>query len=339
MTTNRLFLLLLIPALLLLTACETNEDTYHPPGQYPSNFSVNANGSNLQMYDARVIGIGNVFYVDDQTIFYQNSKLMRRDLNGITYFQIVPDSMSCSGLLVDKAAQLLYFIGNGDLYRCGFWGENLTNLTPQNSKTLAEPHRPGTGRYITMVGRVGYVAGIITNYDLETGQLTEYFELPRAWEAFYNPEYNSFIYQDRLEIKKIDADGQNLSTLLATPYQGYDLQQSFDDRYLFIRVGPQAYYSGAFWVYDYDQQNLRSLGNSSAYTLAENRNMVYAVRGDSDWSQLTRINLDTGWSDVIFDGFWEDFRMTGASFLTIRSDEGRIYVKARFVKDKRGLVQ
>lgn len=334
----RMLALLLCALLLGMTACETNEDTYNPP-HYPSNFSINPNGSNLQMYDARVIGIGNVFYVDDQTIFYQNSKLMRRDLSGITYFQIVPDSMNCTALIVDKTAQLLYFIGNGDLYRCGFWGENLTNLTPQNSKTLAEPHRPGNGRYITMVGRVGYVAGIITNYDLETGELTEYFELPRAWEAFYNPEYNSFIYQDRLEIKKIDADGENLSTLLATPYQVYDLQQSFDDRYIFIRVSPQAYYSGAFWVYDHDQQSMASLGNSSAYTLAENRNMVYAVRGDSDWSQLVRINMDTGWSDVIFDGIWDNFRMNGASFLKIRSDEGRIYVKARFIKDDKGLVQ
>ena len=110
----RFGLLLCIVVLIALSACGTNDDPVSPSWN-PSNFSINPNGSNMQVHDARVIGIGNVFYEDDDTIFYLSSKLMRKDLNGITYFQIVPDSLTCAGdncLIIKREEQRLYFIGN-----------------------------------------------------------------------------------------------------------------------------------------------------------------------------------------------------------------------------------
>lgn len=336
----KLGMLLCLLALFALTACENNEDPYDPPGEQLSNFSVNSNGSFLQMYDARVIGIGDVFYVDDQTIFYLSAKLMRKDLNGITYFQLVPDSLACAAdgcLIVDQSNQKLYFIGNGDLYSCGFWGENLENLTPGNSKSLAEPHLSGDGRFITMVGRIGSVLGAMTTYDLETGALTEYSDLPRAWEAFYNHEYGSFVYRDQYEFNIINSDGSNLVNLMTFRYY-FDMQQSFDGRYIFAKAQPQDNFADTLWVYDYDQHSLLNRGRTVLFEAAANRNVFYAVQRDNIKAQLVKVNLDTGGSDVIFRNY-EDYYLSGAYFLKVRSDEGRIYVKGIFGKENKGLLR
>jgi len=168
--------------------------------------SIDTDGNNLVSADPRLYGntysypylheYGKPYYFSDDEVFYVDSGITRKGLDQAPLL-ITPDSLQCTDkrwLAINPELRMLYFAANGDLYECGFNGQPLRNLTPDNTSILQNPTLSEDYRYISAIIKVNGSYDHIVRLDLQTLELTETEGALQTDIAWYNSYQNDHYY-------------------------------------------------------------------------------------------------------------------------------------------------
>jgi len=186
----RIICILLLLPMLMITGCF--DDFVPGPDYCPC--SLDPDGSNFRVYDARLYSNirGRAYYVKDDLVFYAGTQIMKAPLGSNAPVIITPTSHTLSNdgiIAIDLPRQRLYYAFGGDIYQCGFSGENLINLSDTIDQPLSVPALSDDRNYLTAISN-----GKISRFDIANGVWTQ-LELP-VWVryAVYLSAESSFYY-------------------------------------------------------------------------------------------------------------------------------------------------
>lgn len=338
MVTKQRLLMILMAVLMLL--CISCDDMIFSFEVYSS---IDIDGRNLLTNDNRLYlqSEADPLYVSDQAIFHLSSTIKKRRLSETVTRRIIPDSLICntnSYLAISATEEKLYFCANGDLYSCDFDGNQLTNLTPDNTVTLIQPKLSEDGRYITMIRLQNNFYGSIYRIDLQSGEHVEVTPIPLTDYAVYKSSEDRYYYFSYGSAYSKDADG-TITRIISqeNPYGSKDSKIGYSHDLRYFATVLTSIYGETYPLKIYDTQSgeTRQIDRCQSFAFSPAENKVIYSSNAYDMRDVRCLDLDTGNTNLLFDGIFLDKFFTSINTFNIRNDGQKLYFKgyAYYQKD------
>jgi hypothetical protein len=326
---------LLLPALALLCLFLSSCDDIVYDGMSTA-CSINTDGTGLRNWDDRLYGTtysynyyqryGYPFYYSDDEVFYIGAKVTRKGL-GLAPLWLTPDSLVCSDqrwLALKPDTRKLYFSANGDLYECGFGGEALRNLTPDNTQTLLRPSLSEDGRYLTAIRKVSYYGGYIgpiVRLDLQTLELSEVAVTPLADFAWYNSLQDKYYYHALGRLYRM-AEGDAAPQLLMEASGTDCVYAASHDRRWFALLA-----NNNLQVYDCFTNEATDLGKCYSFAFLPQAKGIIVSKVVYQMSDLRLYDPETWDYSLIFDGIIGKDYMSWINWIDPRWDGNALFFR------------
>lgn len=348
-------LFLLIAILLMLFACETD-------GALPDQLfsSLCGDGSCINIGDPRlkIDSHANTFYISDDLVFHLGTDLFRHSIITGSETRLSPDGMKITDteyMAIDKENQLLYFAANNSIYQIDFDGQNITRLSSADNRTYSAPALSSCGQYLTAV-----CDGNIARYKLSTQQWA-YVEAPDmvlyavyasdedAYYYFYKQDSNNSSFSIT-KLCKLDAATLTVTELMSQIYDTPPqtgakivLQTSSSNRYFAMQsVSPPWQDFNFFWgygawqrfpnmlkVYDRTSGLVTDIPDSFTFSFVPDTEILLYSHLKYGMADLISLDLSTGESTMIWDGFYEDISYSySITRIYPRHDGGYLFIDA-----------
>jgi hypothetical protein len=349
-------MLSLIAILLMLFACET--DVVSPDQLFSS---LCGDGSCLSIGDPRlkIDSYANTFYVSDDLVFHLSTDLFRHSIVTGSETRLNPVGIKITDteyMAIDKENQLLYFSANYSIYQIGFDGQNITRLSPADNRIYSAPALSSCGQYLTAI-----CDGNIARYEFSTQQWV-YVEAPdMVLYAVYASDEDAYYYfykqQDYsnnnfgiTKLCRLDAASLTITELMSQfydtpPQTGAKLlfQTSSSSRYFAMQsVSPPWQDISFFWGYGpwqrfpnmlnvYDRSNAQviDIPDSFTFSFVPDTEILLYSHLKYGMADLISLDLSTGESTMIWDGFYEDISYSySITRIYPRHDGGYLFIDA-----------
>lgn len=273
--------------------------------------SINIDGSMLIHWDGRIYGnthdypyigsYGRPHYYSEDIVFYLGERLVRKGLEGCLHW-LTPDTLSLAdnlSLNINPATSKLYFSANGDLYECGFMGENLRNLTQDYPTALVRPSMSEDFTHLIAVKKSDgspSSGGNIVSCDIATMECTEVEITPKAYCAWYNSEQDRYYYFSSNKLYSL-SEGQEPVLIYQTGVVPKSYSFSHDKHYFCIL---ESNYTLKY--INCISNEVIDLGICRAYAFLPQENGLIVSKEVYGMSDLRLYDPSTGEYDLLFDG-------------------------------------
>lgn len=345
----RIILISLAATLLMLCISSCKPDTV----PYQTYCSIQGDGTLFDKEDnsLRISSFGRAFYLTDSQVLYLGESLVLRDLRtGLTEY-LSPNNLIITDeryLAIDKLNALIYFAANHDIYRVGFNGQNLAQISPSGSGSYSAPSLSGLGYYLTAIKD-----GHIMRYDTQTG---EWLQLATPTTASYavfledSEEYYFYSvcedgYYSDVSLCRTNGAESDSTMLLNRRYPEFDntwlnLRVSKDHRWfgLHSKRDPREnidWFGGSSWerfptdlmVYDRISDNTSCIPDCYSYAFVLDADELMYSHYQKGMADFRKMDLNSGLSTLIWDGYY----CPGNYFFSIseifpRADGQKIYL-------------
>ena len=302
--------LMLLIAIVLVSLALGSCDDMGIHGGYDA-ISINIDGSMPRYSDGRLYGdtylypylrdYGSPHYYSEDVVFYLGSRLSRKGLEGGLSW-LTPDSLDLEynvHLNINPKTSKLYFSANGDLYECGFMGENLRNLTQDLPNTLINPSMSEDCTRLIAVSvdpAHPYYGGDIVSCDIATMNCTEIPLITNADYAWYNSEQDRYYFFSYNKLYSLN-QGQEPVIIYQMGAKPHSYSFSHDKRFFCVLESDYT-----LKYIDCQSNEVKDLGNCTAYAFLPQQNGLIVSKKMYDMSDLRLYDPATGEYELIFDG-------------------------------------
>ncbi len=327
----RLPLLLLLLSLLLLTACVDN----WVPGSVSQPCSLDPDGKNFRQNDTRLYNYsrGTAYYISDELVFYAGTRILKAPLGSPTTQTITPAEQQLSGngiIAIDQILQKLYYAWDGDIYVCGYSGENRINLSPLTDLPLSVPTLSEDRNFLTAIS-----AGKISLLDLSSGAWTHLDQPSNALYAVYVSAEDRYYYfggnGNTKSFYGLDPGTGTPELLMTNSAWAFELSYSVSPDLRFFGLLKREHsweveYDDILRVYDRREKDIIEIPACNAYAFSPVDSRMLYSQGNWGLADLHLRDLDSGADTLLLDGIYSNTTFSCIMYtITWRADAAKIF--------------
>ncbi len=327
---RHLLILALIP-LLLLSGCVDD----YLPGSVLQPCSLDSDGSNFVLGDTRLYNSsrGTAYYLSDELVFYAGRQILRAPLGAATTVAVTPaeQQLSQDGIIaIDQPLQRLYYAWNGDIYVCGFSGENRINLSTDTDRALSLPTLSEDRDHLVAIS-----GGKINRLEIASGNWTHLDQPVNALYAVYVSAEDRYYYfgsnGNTKSFYGLDPSAGTPELLMTNSAWAFELSYSVSPDLRFFGLlkrehSWQVEYDDILRVYDRREKDIIEIPACNAYAFSPVDGRMLYSQGNWGLADLHLRDLDTEEDTLLLDGIYSSTTYSCIMYrIDWRADAGKIF--------------